>query len=243
MSRGARWALACAGLAAAAALLLPAAADWLVTRDGDRIETAGPWRVENRLVVFERPDGSYASMRLSELDLEASERLTRELAARARSPIAEPRAEPRRVIARLTERELPPVAREAPGAGAARIEPAGEAEEAPQPESLQIVTWREVGGAERTGLELVGDVRNLTAQTALGISVTVLLLDEEGAEVASSQALLTASALPPGHTAGFRASFPGIFHYAGIEFRAEANLVESGGAEREPQADLAPPGR
>jgi len=85
VSRRLRWGLA--GLAAAAvagALLYPAAADWLVTRDGNRIETAGPWRVEGRLVVFKKPDGSLVSLRLSDVDLEGSRNLTREMDERAK---------------------------------------------------------------------------------------------------------------------------------------------------------------
>jgi hypothetical protein len=253
--------LAGAGLAVAAALLLPAAADWLVTRDGERLETAGPWRVENRLVVFKRPDGSFASMRLSEVDLEASERLTRELAAEARAPKPPPEPARRKVVARLTEKELPPVERREASPGepdSVRVEGAsageaprpgahggaqGESPSEPEPEALQIVTWREVGGPGGTGLEFVGDVRNLTDQTALGISVTVVLLDEAGEEVASAEALLTASALPPGRTAGFRASFPGRFHFAGVEFRARGELVLSdrGGQERQAEPETPPP--
>lgn len=245
MSRG-RWIFAGAGVALAAVLLVPAAADWLVTRDGTRIETAGPWRVENRLVVFERPDGTYASMRLSEVDLEASERLTRELARKARAP--EPAPPPRPVVARLTEKELPPVAdRPAPegetagsGEGAGGQGAAG-GEEARPPESLQVVSWRDVSGAEGSGLELVGDVRNVTESTALDVVVTVVLLDEEGEEVQSTQALLTTSALPPGGTAGFRASFPGRFHAAGIEFRTSGTLVLSGEGGEEVLPPEAPP--
>lgn len=236
MSRG-RWIFAAGGLLLAAALLVPAAADWLVTRDGARIETAGPWRVENRLVVFERPDGTYASMRLSEIDLEASERLTRELAEKARAP--KTAAQPKPVVARLTEKELPPVtATPAPegepagggdGEGApGAAEPSAAEEVGTRAESLQVVSWREVGGTESDGLELVGDVRNVTGSTALDVVVTVVLLDEEGEEIESAQALLTTSALPPGGTAGFRASFPGTFHSAGVEFRTSGTLVLSG---------------
>jgi hypothetical protein len=249
LSRG-RWIFAGAGLLLTAALLVPAAADWLVTRDGAKIETAGPWRVENRLVVFERPDGTYASMRLSEVDLEASERLTRELAEKARAPKAAPQSRP--VVARLTEKELPPVA-EAPvreeeagggdgagGQGAAAPGAAAE-DEARPPESLQVVSWREVSGPESAGLELVGDVRNVTDSTALDVVVTVVLRDEEGEEVETTQALLTTSALPPGGTAGFRASFPGIFHSAGVEFRTSGTLVLSAEPEEEATPQAPPP--
>lgn len=231
-SRVRRWALALGALLAAAALLVPAAADWLVTRDGAHIETAGPWRVENRLVVFERPDGTYASMRLSEIDLEASERLTRELAERARAP--EPVAEERTAVVRLTEKELPPVPRseqtEPPANGTAPPEEGSadaddsEAEE----EALQIVTWRDIGGTESSGIELVGDVRNVSEDTALAVEVTVVLLDEAGEVIETSSAILTSTALPPGQTAGFRVSFPGVFHYAGLEFRTAATFALSG---------------
>jgi hypothetical protein len=244
LSRAGRWTLAGAGLVLAAALLVPATADWLVTREGDRIETAGPWRVENRLVVFKRPDGTYASMRLTDVDLEASERLTREMAVRARSPEPEPETQPRAPIARLTERELPPVGRQEtlasePAGGAAGAE--GPSAEEPRPEAIQIITWRELGGPDRPGIEIVGDVRNLTDQLALGVSVTAVLLDETGEEIASSQALLTAQALSPGAVAGFRASFPGIFHYSGVEFRSTADLILSG--DRREPAEEEPPGR
>lgn len=237
-----RWAVAVGALLAAAALLVPAAADWLVTRDGARIETAGPWRVENRLVVFERPDGTYASMRLSEIDLEASERLTRELAERARAP--EPVPEERPAVVRLTEKDLPPVPRaemEEPANAAGSAEPedgstdGGDAEAEEQ--ALQIVTWRDVGGIESSGIELAGDVRNVSEHTALAVEVTVILLDEAGDVIETGPAVLTSTALPPGQTAGFRASFPGVFHYAGLEFRTAATFALSGRDPEEAQGE------
>lgn len=53
------------------------AADWLVTREGQSIETQGPWKTKGRMVVFTNTAGLLLSMRLSEVDLEASETLTR----------------------------------------------------------------------------------------------------------------------------------------------------------------------
>ena len=76
--------IAAFGLCAAAAQ-----ADWLVTRAGERIETEGSWQVKGRMVVFTRPGGTLASMRLSEVDLDAS----REATARAAEAAARP-AEP-----------------------------------------------------------------------------------------------------------------------------------------------------
>ena len=70
----------------------PAAADWLVTRTGERIEIRGPWQLKSKLVVFTRVDGSLASLRVSEVDLKASERATAE--ARAEKDAPPPAAEP-----------------------------------------------------------------------------------------------------------------------------------------------------
>lgn len=248
MTRPARWSLAVAAVAGLA-LLVPAAADWLVTKDGSRVETQGPWEVRDRLVVFKRPDGTFASMRLSDVDLDASERLTREMAEKARSAReGKERDEPRKrpVVARLTEKDLPPVGSErsspeetpAPADGEDGGDQAGrEQEETAEPESLQIVTWRELGGAEREGIEFVGDVRNVTGNTAVGVTVAVTLYDEEGEEIASRDALLTSGALPPGQTAGFRASFPGVFHYVRVDFDASGQMMLSGDDAEEEGAD------
>lgn len=72
-------------------LLLPAAgqADWLITQDGQRIRTQGPWEVKGRMVVFTSERGTLSSIRLDEVDLEASEEFT----ARAARPAAETPAE------------------------------------------------------------------------------------------------------------------------------------------------------
>lgn len=48
---------------------------WLVTVDGDRVEIRGPWKIEGGRVLFTNPRGTLSSMRLSQLDLAASEEL------------------------------------------------------------------------------------------------------------------------------------------------------------------------
>lgn len=56
--------------------LLPAAgrADWLVLRTGERVETKGHWTVKGKQVVYTSPNQALLSVRLSEVDLEASTR-------------------------------------------------------------------------------------------------------------------------------------------------------------------------
>lgn len=57
-------------------LLLPAAAqaDWLVLQTGQRIETKGAWTVKGKQVVYTTPEKLLRSLRLSEVNLEASTR-------------------------------------------------------------------------------------------------------------------------------------------------------------------------
>ena len=106
--RRAPWFLA---TALAVALGVAAAADELVTRDGQVVRTQGPWEVRGKLVVFELADGTLASMRLSEVDLEASEERARQAELRAqrareaaRRP--EPEPEPRQAVMVLTDRDV-----------------------------------------------------------------------------------------------------------------------------------------
>ncbi len=233
--RLASWSLLAVAALAAAAFLLPAGADWLVTKDGAQIETDGPWKDEGRLVVFKRPDGTYASMRRSELDLEASERLTLERAKAVEQPKrqADTRAERREPVARLTEKELPPRGRqqqtsEAEEAAAASLE-------AGQSGPLQVVNWREVTEPESPGVTFAGQVRNTSEHMALGVTLTVTLSDENGDEIASADARLTTNALPPGAVGGFRASFPGVFAFSRADFDVSGTLVRSESSGEAPE--------
>lgn len=65
-----------------------ALADVLVTQAGERIETQGPWNVKGRTVVFTSKAGVLSSVRLSEIDLEASEAATEE--AKKPKPVPPP---------------------------------------------------------------------------------------------------------------------------------------------------------
>lgn len=241
MSRTRRWALATGALVVAVGLLLPAAADWLVTRDGSRVETVGPWRVESRLVVFKRPDGTLGSLRLSDVDLEASRRLTDEMTAREAAAERREREAPeereRPVIARLTEKDLPPVDR--PPA-AERSD--GEATDASrqEPSDLDIVSFREVSGADSEGVAFTGAVRNRTEHMAVGVGVTAVLYDEEGEEIRRGEARLTSNALPSGQSAGFRADFPGVYHYARVVFDVTGNLLRTAAPDVGETAEGAP---
>lgn len=79
-------------------------ADWLVTREGARVETRGAWEVRGRTVVFTRPEGTLSSMRLGEVDLEASRAATE--AAIAPPPPAPAEDKPRPPVLTLTDEDV-----------------------------------------------------------------------------------------------------------------------------------------
>lgn len=65
---------------AAAVLLLPAGAgaDWLVTKEGQRIQTLGPWKVKRNKVTFTNGYRRPGAIDRELVDFEASERATAE---------------------------------------------------------------------------------------------------------------------------------------------------------------------
>lgn len=241
-TRRVRLLLLAAAALAATAVLVPAAGDWLVTRDGDRIETRGPWRVEGRLVVFTQPDGTLASMRASEVDLEASRRATEEAAARSAAPAEAAAQSPaeRRSVLRLTEKELPPVARTpelaGDGAEASAGAPDDAAREPAEAGGLEIVSWRDLSTADAADQEFLGVVRNTAAHAVVGIRVKAVLYDVEGQPAATADAVVSTRALPPGQQTNFRATFPGRYAYDRVEFTAEGQLVLSGPQPEAPAA-------
>ena len=84
----------------------PVAADWLVTYDGVQIETRGPWEIQGKLVVFRLPNGALSSMQLSELDLEASDRLTNTRSRPAQKPQKRTRNQPRKPAFVITDDDV-----------------------------------------------------------------------------------------------------------------------------------------
>jgi glutaredoxin len=93
-------------LALIVASSLPAAADWLVTRDAHRIETRGPWKVKGRTVVYTDVKGTLSSLRLDEVDLEASKVANEEPEP---PPPAAPEPEPEKQapVLVLTNKDIP----------------------------------------------------------------------------------------------------------------------------------------
>jgi hypothetical protein len=211
----------------------PAGADWLVTREGGRIETRGAWEVKGRLVVFRAADGSLSSLRLADVDLEASRKATGE-AAQARTAEARPAAAERRTPVRsITDKDV----RQAAAAAKPAATPDSKDSEKPAepaaaaPSGLAVASWQRSQDGAGGSVVVTGMVQNASPGTAGDIKLTVILYDEAGTPLRAVPAALTATALPPGQQAEFRAEFPDIFGFASLRFDLKSpTFATAGGA-------------
>lgn len=231
----------------AAAVLLtaaaPAPADWLVTREGARVETRGTWQQKGKLVVFTLPDGTLSSLRADQVDLDASRQATTE-AQKEKAIPPPPAAAPRRPSVRsFTDKDFrqagqAPAAAEgttgsAPGEAAASAAgqpaagaPAAEGATAatPAPESarpqgdLEVVTWERVDGYA-DGVRLTGMLRNNSTNQVTGVELVAGLYDETGALLVRKDADLEVNHLKPGESTPFTVDVPGTFAYSGVRFQ------------------------
>ncbi len=198
----------------------PAGADWLVTREGAKVETQGPWKVKGKLVVFTRPDDTLASLRLAEVDLEASERATAAPAVQPPPPTAPEKPREKKWV--LTDASFPrkPEAPSAPSASSeppAAVAPGGEKAE-PGKSPVTIGSWRQEARLEKDGLDILGVLQNNGEHLAEQVTLTVELVDLNGTLLGASTALLSAPNIRPGGGVTFRATFPGLFAFAEARF-------------------------
>lgn len=226
-------------LAAGLLVSAPAAADWMVTRDGGRFEIKGTWKVDGKRVVFTLPNGTLSSLRLADVDLEASRKATTaalEAAAEAERPQPPP---PPRKVRVLTDKDF---ARAEPPAGEANPAPATPGEQpstaTPAPEALspvQVMDWKQQARPGSKEMEISGVVRNTGPEVATAVSLTVRLFDEQGTLLALDEASLTTRALQPGQTTSFQVVFPDVISFgsARFEIRSVPLLVRPRPAEEE----------
>ena len=219
-----------AALAAAllALAVVPAAADWLVTREGGRVETKGSWQTKGKLVVFTLPDGKLSSLRVSEVDLDASRHATEEAAAAlaAPAPPAQPQ-KPREAKVVLTDesfRRTAPPPPAAPGDEGKDEKKKGEAAP-PEAGKIVVASWERLSAPGNGSVVIAGMVRNEAPDEATGVVVTVLLYDETGKLLISGDAVLGSTVLPAGQSGSFRAEFPDVFSFAAVKFDARGMLI------------------
>jgi hypothetical protein len=220
--------LSLAGALLAVAAATPAAADWLVTSEGARVETHGPWQVKGKLVVFTGADGTLSSLRLTQVDMEASKRATADKHKMVEEDLTTHPAERKKPVRTITDKDVthggtadgggPGVAAKA--AADARAAKA-EAQPAAKPlggSPLTVGTWQKMDRREKDGLELFGELRNGGPDIAAQVGLTVSLYDETGKVLATTEAILTANAIEPRSSTNFRALFPGVFTFASAKF-------------------------
>lgn len=223
----------------------PAAADWLVTREGGRVETQGPWTVKGKLVVFHTAEGKLSSMRLADVDLDASQRATEEAVAAQAQAEAEPEkpAERKKSVLSITDKDVkkaepPPAAAE----GAEGAEGEAAAEEKPAAaqtgsSGLVVETWNQERHPDDGHVTINGTLVNSSADiTAAELKLKALVYDESGTLMATSEAALAANALSPGQKTAFRAELPGVFSFAKINFEVQSRRFNT-----RPQDQPVPP--
>ena len=212
--------IACLGLLGLVSALIcdAAAADWIVTRDGGRIETKGEWSVEGRRILFTLPNGTLSAMRVSEVDLDASRTATEESKQpkQIEEPVTVAKREP---VLVLTNKDIPQAA----------VDSVASADDAPLSSRpvLRIVGWNteEFGG----GVRVVGRLENATDRPHSGIRLQIELRNEDGEVLATSAATVTRETLIVGGITTFEASFPGYAELPG----APAFVIDSRETRRE----------
>jgi hypothetical protein len=195
----------------------PARADWLVTREGGKVETRGPWQIKGKLVVFTRADdGSLSSLRSTEVDLDASGKLTAEAKVQAAAP--PPVEVPKKKLAVLTDQNF---RKTAPPAAADGKAAADNKKPAAAGGPLSVGSWKRSESPEGDGLVIEGTLHNSTGDMIINGAVEVQLYNEVGDRVGTAQGLLTSTSVQPNGSVDFRASFPGVFTFADVKFQPQ----------------------
>jgi hypothetical protein len=236
------WLLVAAALAAS-----PAAADWLVMKDGGRIETKGAWKVEGRRILFTQTNGTLSALRTDEVDLDQSAAATAaevEAARRAAEPAAPPAAAERpEPILRLTEKDIPPSPEAGVvGDGATTADGA----EATPASDLSVASWEKVQNATADGIEIFGTIRNSGSNNITSPSIMVMIYGQDGGLLATNEGTINAGMIAAGQSANFRVAFPGIPDFASVKFDVQGRGFRTNpaaGAEREETAPAAPTGQ
>ena len=207
-------------LAAAALAVLAGAAraDWLVTTDGARLETKGPWKVEGRRIVFTLPNGTLSAMRADEIDLDQSALVTQQEAESARRA-AEPKVEPKREpVMRLTEKDFPSTTGSVADAEATAEGEGAAAKPAASGSGLEVVSWEKAQNATGDGLDIFGTVRNGTRTNITSPTLMAMIYGPDGGLLATAEGTVNAGAIGPTGSANFRVSFPGVPDFAAVKF-------------------------
>lgn len=252
--RRAAWGVAATVLVAASWLPAgPARADWLQMKDGSRVETKGGWEVRGAQVVFTLPNGTLASARTAQVDLEASQRLTAE--SKAPPPASTP-VPPRKPVLVLTDADVghfeaaAPAPRQSPQtaeAGKPAAAPAAGDKPAAE-QGLQVTEWNWRYVVAERATVVSGSLKNPASVLVYSLKLVVGIYDGGGGLLAKSDATLGAPGLPPGGSTTWEVRFPGVYDVKDAKFEASAVRMEqpattpaSGGSPAPPAEPTAAP--
>lgn len=188
------------------------AAEWLATQDGSRFEIEGPWKIDGNLITFTLPNGTLGSMRLSAIDLEATQALTERAVAPANSAPAA--SEPRtKAVFVVTDADV--------GHPKTDSVPEGDSA-APSPpdasQGLRVSGWRDNVNLSTNSVTVTGNLQNPTQNPATSIALNVVLYGEDGATLEIRPADLEKSFLNPGASIRFEASFANTLSFDTVGF-------------------------
>lgn len=212
--------------------VLSAGADWLVMRDGARIETEGAWTQRGRLVVFTTAAGQLSSLRTESIDLEASRRATAAAAdAAAGLAVAEPAPDamaPRRESRRITNADIPAGRPTPAGAAAANADGEALAATPAAASDLQVRATAQQIDPINGHLVVTGTLVNGSQRTAAAVELIVQAFGADGELLATQSAALDLAALRPGGTTSFEADFPDVYGGAmALRFAPSASFLET----------------
>lgn len=211
-------------------------ADWLVTVDGQRIETKGGWETKPSSVEYHDTAGVLRSLPLRAVDLDASKAATAQQAAAAeKAPMKA--EEPARSLPTqkrtgasaltLTDSDVRHVARRPEGEsgggeGEQETADAGDKEQSAD-NPLQVSDWQEL--RRPNGLRIAGTLANTGPDMATLARLEVTILGPEGKLAATSRAVLTSTTIPPGQSTGFYVDFDGQQVQTGARFSPAAEFI------------------
>ncbi|MGB3565492.1 MAG: FxLYD domain-containing protein [Thermoanaerobaculia bacterium] len=206
---------------------LPAAADWLVTQDGDQVETRGAWEIKGKLVVFTLPNGTLSSMRLTDVDLDASQQRTH--AQDVPSAPVVTTSQRREATIVITDSDVSHVGPEAPTSATERQEAGAEARAELAAEAsggeLTVADWNQEYDDGIDGVVVTGNIENRSSNLHSEITLQVILYNTDGSLAGRAAATVDNVLLRAGQSSSFRAAFAGIVGFDRPEFRVNSTAL------------------
>ncbi len=195
----------------------PASSDWLVFRDGSRVETDGTWEQRGKMVVFTDASGRLMSVRLSDVDLDKSAQVTHEAEIAASQPPPAP-PPPQPSVFSLTDADVSHIDDETFLAAEGAAGEEGESSEEPAVADVAVTDWNVDDSPDGEGQIVRGTVVNRGTAAVLSLTAQVTVFDSAGVEIGASGATLGSTSLVPSESTNLVASFPDLFDISAVRF-------------------------